>query len=224
MSTRILVSVVLASALAAAAGLADSPRAATYEVTVTNATRNQRFTPLLIATHGEAARFFQVGDPALPELATLAEEGNTAPFAALLDSLPAVREVTSTSGLLDPGASVSVTIEGIPGQLLSIAAMLIPTNDAFMAVNRLTLPRGREVVTTTAVAYDAGSERNDEACASIPGPVFVECGGPGGGGAPAGGEEGFVHVHAGIHGVGDLDPAERDWRNPVARVEVRRIR
>ena len=47
--------------------------------------------------------------------------------------------------------------------------------------------------------------------------------GPGGGGMPSGGEEGFVHVHSGIHGVGDLDEAARDWRNPVARIVVRRL-
>jgi hypothetical protein len=37
------------------------------------------------------------------------------------------------------------------------------------------------------------------------------------------GAEGFVHVHAGIHGIKDLVPARDDWRNPVARIEVRRL-
>ncbi|MGH8760210.1 MAG: hypothetical protein ACREVW_11970, partial [Burkholderiales bacterium] len=69
-----------------------------------------------------------------------------------------------------------------------------------------------------------GSERNDELCASIPGPEFAECGGPGGGGKPEGDEEGYVHIHAGIHGIGDLPPEVRDWRNPVARIVVRRAR
>ncbi len=43
-------------------------------------------------------------------------------------------------------------------------------------------------------------------------------------GARGGGEEGFVHVHQGIHGVGDLLPSARDWRNPVAQVTVQRVR
>jgi hypothetical protein len=30
-------------------------------------------------------------------------------------------------------------------------------------------------------------------------------------------------VHAGIHGVGDLQASEYDWRNPVAYVSVRRM-
>lgn len=68
-----------------------------------------------------------------------------------------------------------------------------------------------------------GSERSDELYASIPGPDFFECGGPGGGAQVEGGEEGFVHVHSGIHGVGDLEPAERDWRNPVACISITRV-
>jgi hypothetical protein len=33
----------------------------------------------------------------------------------------------------------------------------------------------------------------------------------------------FVHIHAGIHGVGDLQEATHDWRNPVARIAIRRL-
>jgi hypothetical protein len=106
---------------------------------------------------------------------------------------------------------------------LSVAAMLIPTNDGFFALNGVRGPAGSATLTFVSPAYDAGSERNDELCASIPGPNFAECGGPGGGGQPAGGEEGYVHIHAGIHGIGDLDAAQRDWRNPVAQITVRRI-
>ena len=31
-------------------------------------------------------------------------------------------------------------------------------------------------------------------------------------------------VHGGIHGIGDLDPATYEWRNPVAHVEVVRVK
>ena len=37
-------------------------------------------------------------------------------------------------------------------------------------------------------------------------------------------ERSNLHIHAGIHGVGDLDAATRDWRNPVALITVRRLR
>jgi hypothetical protein len=46
--------------------------------------------------------------------------------------------------------------------------MLNPTNDSFVALNNVRLPRfGR---TYTAIAYDAGSEINDELCVNIPSP------------------------------------------------------
>ncbi len=32
------------------------------------------------------------------------------------------------------------------------------------------------------------------------------------------------HIHAGIHGIGDLDPARRDWRKPVAQITIGQIR
>jgi hypothetical protein len=119
---------------------------------------------------------------------------------------------------------VTFRIEGNPWRdRLSLAAMLIPTNDAFMALNAVALPLPGHSGNHQAVAYDAGSEVNDELCSSIPGPNFAECGGSGGG-ARAGGGEGFVHVHRGMHGIGDFKPNVRDWRNPVAQVTVRLVR
>ena len=41
---------------------------------------------------------------------------------------------------------------------------------------------------------------------------------------PVGGEQGYVHIHAGIHGIGNLVAADRDWRNPVAHISIRRTR
>jgi hypothetical protein len=63
--------------------------------------------------------------------------------------------------------------------------------------------------------YDAGSEADTEACAHIPGPP---CGNPGARHGDA--AEGHVALDGGILGVGDLDPAEWDWRNPVLEVQV----
>lgn len=100
--------------------------------------------------------------------------------------------------------------------------MLIPTNDAFMGVSGLMLPSGFDSVVVDLLAYDSGTEINDERCASIPGPSFTECGGPGGG-ARAGRGEGAVTVHNGMHGVGDMNRPLRDWRGPVARVTVQRV-
>ncbi len=195
-----------------------------YAIEVTNMTRAQSFTPILVATHTQAVRLFTPGAAASPELRDLAEEGNTDPLTTLLRGMRRdVRDVVSTAGLLTPGVTVGIEVLGNdPFDRISIAAMLIPTNDAFFSVTGVLLPKGNEVLTIDAPAYDAGTERNDERCASIPGPNFAECNGPGGG-ARIGGGEGAVTVHSGIHGIGDLRASERDWRNPVARIVIRRI-
>ena len=57
---------VLAGLAAAAFGVQADEGRWTYEVTVTNLTYNQRFTPVLLATHRPAIRFFTLGEPALP--------------------------------------------------------------------------------------------------------------------------------------------------------------
>jgi hypothetical protein len=220
----------LSLGLAGAAGASAAPAtedasfaAGMFEVTITNLTRGQQFTPVLIASHKPRATLFTLGQPASPELGTLAESGNPAPLAALLSANAKVGNVATGNDLTNPGASTTLMIEGRSGfNRLSLAAMLIPTNDGFVAADSVELPKDYQSVSYTLLAYDAGTERNDETCASIPGPNFPECGGPGSGGSPGGGE-GFVHVHAGMHGVGDFAPANRDWRNPVARVTIRRL-
>jgi hypothetical protein len=193
------------------------------EITVTNLTRGQQFTPILVATHKRGVRIFQAGQPASPQLATLAEEGNTGPLAALLSGNPDVGSVVTGSGLTNPGQSTTIVVER-RGRFrnVTVAAMLIPTNDSFFSVMDVTGPRGRQEIVLFSPAYDAGSERNDELCASIPGPAFSECGGAGGG-AKVGQGEGFVHISSGIHGIGSFKPSNRDWRNPVARVVIKRL-
>ncbi len=194
-----------------------------FEVTITNLTRGQQFTPILVATHPRKLRLFELGQPASTELQIVAEEGNVAPLTDALLAAGAF-DVQNSGGLLNPGASVTIRVRarGIYDRV-SVAAMLIPTNDAFFAVNGARGPRDSSADVLTSVAYDSGSERNDETCQSVPGPFFDECGGPGGGAAPSGGEEGYVHVHAGIHGIGELDESRRDWRNPVAQITIRRV-
>ena len=154
-----------------------------YAVTVTNLTRGQQFTPLLVASHREGVTLFTLGSPASPELATLAEEGNTAPLSALLSATRGVLDVVTAGPLLNPGASRTVIVR-TRGRFdhVSVAAMLIPTNDGFFAVNGIEGPSDSDTLTVYSPAYDSGSEVNDEFCASIPGPFFAECGGPGGGG------------------------------------------
>lgn len=197
----------------------DERRSAYYEVTVTNITHNQTFTPILLATHKPGVRLFTLGSAASPQLAILAEGGDTGPVSEVLRANPDVLEVMTIDGLLAPGASVTHRIR-TQGRFdrLSMAAMLIPTNDGFFALNGIAGPRSGHVMELRSPAYDAGSEPNDELCQHIPGPV---CGGEGT--SPNAGGEGYVAIHPGIHGVGSLAAARYDWRNPVASIQIRRV-
>ncbi len=198
-----------------------SPAERTYAVTITNITAGQVFTPVLVATHTSEVGFFELGSAPSDELADLAEGGATGGLQAVLDSLPELVMDTNTSGttpdgnpLINPGESVTVYINGNRDyNRISLAGMLLPTNDSFVAIDSMPLPRHHAA--SMALAYDAGSEMNDELCANIPGP---QCGG-----APFsdGLGEGFVHISRGISGEGDLAASDYDWRNPVARVTVR---
>lgn len=190
-----------------------------YEVTITNLTPGQYFTPQLLVTHPSTARLFQAGEMASWELEQLAEGGDTGPLTDLVANVAA--DAMTVPGLLGPGETTKATIMAMGNKrYLSMAAMLLPTNDTFVGVNSLELPSNGSA-TYMAVAYDAGTEENDQLCANIPGPM---CGGAAGS-DPAEGDEGFVHVSNGFHDLGGeaLSPAAYDWRNPVARVVVKRV-
>jgi hypothetical protein len=190
-----------------------------YEVTITNISPGLTFTPILVASHSPRISLFKLGQPASAELAILAEGGDTAPLAAALVASGEANDTASSQGLLAPGASVKVRVRA-RGRFdkVSVAAMLLPTNDSFLAVADFDLPLDRRPVTVNAIGYDAGSEPNDERCGNIPGPV---CGGEGT--SPGVDGEGFVHVSSGIHGIAELPAANYDWRNPVAAVTIRRV-
>lgn len=199
-------------------------RMVNYEVTITNITQAQTFTPQFLVTHSGDASLFKPGTAASAGLEVLAEDGNPA---ALSDEIAHATSDTTVAGdLLGPGESVTVVIQGNPRRdYLSIAAMLIPTNDNFMALNRERLPR-RGSANYVVPSYDAGTELNDQSCQNMPGP---RCGGQG---FNADGGEGFVHIGNGFHELGDQDadgfevlgPATYDWRNPVANITVTRMR
>jgi hypothetical protein len=186
-----------------------------YEVTVTNLSRGILFTPILLVSHDKGLKLFEAGSPASEPLAQLAEGGATRPLQDALIASGKVRDTAVSAGALAPGASVTLQVSaGGKARYLSLAAMMLPTNDGFIALNGARIAGKHGQQTFYLAGYDAGSEANDELCANIPGP---HCGGEG---FNAAGGEGYVHVHAGLHGIGNVVPADRDWRNPVARVRV----
>jgi hypothetical protein len=203
--------------------LAAAQAAEEYRVTITNITPGQTFTPQLVVTHARNYAMFNLGSPASDALEIMAEGGDTGPL--MEEVADRATDMLTIDGLLGPGETTSTVVTGIPGQdFISIAAMLIPTNDNFIALNRLRLPESGAALLLVP-GYDAGTEENDQSCASIPGP---RCGGEGYSPEPG---EGFVHIGNGFHDLGESDengaevlkPKVYDWRNWVARIVVRRL-
>lgn len=212
-----------ALAAAAVSGLlftsatASADGAAFYHVTITNITNSINFTPILVTSHRKGVSLYELGSPASDELAALAEGGDTAPLTAVLQGDPRVADVQNSAGLLAPGASVMVIVSAKHGaRNISLASMMLPTNDGFIALNNVKAPR-HGTATYYSAGFDAGTEPNDELCISIPGPT---CGGEGP--SPGAGGEGYVHINRGIHGIGDLAPDVYDWRNSVAKITITR--
>lgn len=192
---------------------------ASYQVEITNLTRAQQFSPALLASHNSNIAMFTPGEAASPELADLAENGANALLKAVLDGSPDVLMSVSDVAGVAPGDTTTLTIDlSTSHPYLSIAGMLISTNDTFYGLNSATCPPSKQSVTFYVPGYDAGSEFNSEDCAYIPGP-------PCGAGAvhdptPA---EGFVYINNGIQGIGGVPNDTYDWRNPVARIVVTRL-
>jgi len=212
-----------------------------YLVTITNATLGQPVAPSVIATHTHAFRLFELGPtPVLGDsdypvyfgLATAAETGSPFPLVDEVASSNGVWEAvalptTRTPPVLLPGESNSITIRASGNaKYLSAAAMLGATNDAFYAVRGVRLPKGIGKVTRAfANAYDAGSELNEESADTV-GALGATDDDPMTGDGINENGEGYIHVHAGVQGIGGqdgLDPAIYDWRNPVVEVTIKRI-
>jgi len=226
---RKLTSIAIAAGLILTSSFALADGSKTYEVTITNITNAVIFTPILVASHKKGlAPLFELGSPASAGMTAIAEGGNTDPLTATLSADPDVIAVGNSGGPLFPGASVTVMVSAEHGaRHISVASMMLPTNDGFIGLNGVKAPK-KGTSTYYSPGYDAGTEENDESCANIPGP---QCGGAGsspGVGNP--GDEGYVHIHRGMHGIGDpYDPKYLaadvyDWRNPVAKITITRVK
>ena len=204
-------------------------------VTFTNLTY-QPIAPVIVAVHGQATLgrsrrgdrskaghggdvIFTPGMASSAELATLAETGDPGMLATKLGRDMRVHTtvvLTGAAGVIMPGETAvgHVPVTG-HGQMISLAGMLVSTNDGFATGRNIPI----SIYGTTEKmlnVYDAGSEANNELCSHVPGPP---CSGESGNMRMTEGAEGFISVHPGIRGDGDVT-LERDWRNPVAQVMV----
>ena len=197
-----------------------------YDVSVTNLTPNQPMSPLAVLTHNTNFDLFEVGQSASVDLEYLAEGGSNAQLLALSDSDANVYQGISGNGLILSGEQDTVSIRVDPNQegYISVASMLVNTNDAFVGESGLSLKSlavGDTFVMNMNV-WDSGTELNDELAATIPG--------------PAGGGEGFnttrdetdvVSFHSGVISQDDglttsALSANHRFLNPGARITITR--
>lgn len=199
----------------------------TFRVTIVNLTANQPFSPVAVVLHGKGYTPWVLGQAASVVLEQLTEGGSTDPFIASAD---ADQDVMDTiSGVTPVGMGEEDMFEVTAGRnsniYLSLAAMLVNTNDAFVGINSANIENlavGDSKI-LFANAMDTGTEANSEALPDIPGPV---AGGEGFNAARD--DQDLITGHPGVVTTDDglltsvLDESHR-WDNPVAKITVMRF-
>jgi len=194
---------------------------------LTNLTQAIHFTPIIAGAHDDNGSIFSVATAASNELETLAEEGGISGVSSLLSGAGADVIENPNEGLLAPASSVSFTMTNSDGNdYLSIAAMMLPTNDAFIGLDSWEIPSEAGTYTVYLNAYDAGTEVNDELISSIPADPSGQAG-TGGSGVTTEESNTNVHIHPGVlgdtdseAGISDLDSTAHRWLNPVAKLTI----
>lgn len=200
-------------------------------VEITNLTNALYYTPLLVSAHDKETHVFQAGATASAHLQAMAEGGDISGLITDLDSVGANNAANPAQGLLAPGASTTAhLVINKRNRYLSIVAMLLPTNDGFVGLDALPIPKKGHSQTYYLNGYDAGTEANNEIIngGGAPGTPGIPADPGGNSGTGASGVTGAdhntrVHVHRGIAGGAnsDLDNTVHRWINPVAKVVIR---
>ena len=202
-----------------------------FEVTVVNLTNAQPLSPPGVVVHEGAFRVFEVGTAATVGLEELAEGGDPAALLAEADGQDGVLQTLSFDGPVPPGATSTSQFTVVESELrelsVSVATMLVNTNDAFTAVNSAEgfdqMAPGSTVSFRT-IAYDAGTEADTEAPGTIPGPA------DGGEGFNADRDDEFdrVSMHGGVVSASAGLATSRltdqhRFDNPVAEIRITRL-
>lgn len=158
-----------------AVAVSGAAHAIQIDVSITNLTHAQTFTPRLVIAHDATYDAFEPGVVASSALEWLAEAGviddeqnpasNGANFEAELGPVDTDNGFNTWhrfGGTLEPSATLSYPFDTMDKPYLSLLTMLIPTNDAFAGLDSILIPTEPGTYTYTLNAYDAGSELNDE--------------------------------------------------------------
>ena len=206
----------------------EMPVSQMFEITLTNLTMGeagmggQILSPPIFAAHPAGVRISTVGEAASEALVLLAENGDTSGLAAIAAAAGA--NVAMADGMVPPGGSVTVTVTAdIVNSALSIASMLVSTNDAFIVATDVALfdEDGAPVsADLELIAYDAGSEDNTEMASDIPGPLGLDAAvDPEGSNERVPTVDGVIAAHEGIQGGAEVADAFA-WEEPTAMLTI----
>jgi hypothetical protein len=121
--------------LVLSAGFASAQPTAQYEITITNITPGQSFTPQLVATHTGEFILFKLGEPASEALEMLAEGGDTGPLTESMSA--AATDVQTIPGLVSPVLEPSMLGKRDHCFIETLVFALPPTVLALFLVYRL---------------------------------------------------------------------------------------
>ncbi|MBY6186213.1 spondin domain-containing protein [Marinobacter hydrocarbonoclasticus] len=199
---------------------------ATYQLTVTNLTAAQPMSPLAAYLHDGNVSGWQIGESASTGLEQLAESGDGTEWLMEAENAGSLAN-GSGNDILMPGMSqtLELTLESPDAVALSLATMLVNTNDAYTGIDGLDLAAlmAGDSMMRTLPAYDAGTEGNTELAATIPGPA-----GGGAGFDATRDDVDFVARHPGVVSADDgarssTLRAHHRFDGPVAKLVVTRV-
>jgi hypothetical protein len=147
------------------------PSTQTYEVSISNLSYSQPLSPVAVIIHDSSYSGWTLGGPASNGLEQLAEGGDNAEFLASSE----IDSIAGGEGIIMPGVTetLEVTLDEMPEVQLTVATMLVNTNDAFIGITGSDLT-GLDVGESQMFelpVYDAGTEANMELMGTIPGPA-----------------------------------------------------
>ena len=192
-----------------------------YQVTLTNLTQAQPLSPIAGVLH-QQGQFWRIGEPASGALEALAEGGDNS---ALLAKTEVIAHYGGEASI-SPGHTdeFTLSVEDVADSKLTLATMLVNTNDAFTGVNAVDLTplAAGQSISLYGHGYDAGTEGNSELAQFIPGPA-----GMGEGFNAIRDDTNFVALHPGVVSADDglaqsALGAQHRFDNPVIKVVITR--
>jgi len=138
-----------------------SAQAAQWDISISNLTHGNLFTPLLVAGHNSTSHLFELGSTASTGIRAMAECGDLTALLVEAGNAGAdtMSDLVGGGNVLMAGNTITTSLT-TTGTNLSVTAMILPSNDAFMGLDAMVIPAAAGTYTFYLNGYDAGTEAN----------------------------------------------------------------